>query len=55
MITFSNLTFSVPGAAVQLHGTYKLRDQALDFMGELRLKAKLRDIRKTLTAEAANR
>jgi AsmA-like protein len=41
VITFSNLTFSVPGAAVQLHGTYKLRDQALDFMGELRLKAKL--------------
>ena len=41
LITFRNLTFSVPGAAVQLQGTYNVRGEALDFTGELRMKAKL--------------
>ncbi len=41
VITFRDLTFSVPGAAVQLQGTYNLRGEALDFNGELRMKAKL--------------
>ncbi len=41
VITFRDLTFTVPGAAVQLQGTYNLRGEALDFTGELRLKAKL--------------
>jgi hypothetical protein len=41
VITFRNLTFSVPGAAVQLQGTYNLRGEALDFTGELRMKAKI--------------
>jgi hypothetical protein len=41
VVTFSDLTFSVPGAAVQLQGDYKLRSEELDFTGELRLKAKL--------------
>ena len=41
MITFRDLTFSVPCAAVQLQGTYNLRGEALDFNGELRMKAKL--------------
>jgi hypothetical protein len=41
VITFSNLTFSVPGAAVLLHGDYDLRSEALKFNGELRMKAKL--------------
>jgi hypothetical protein len=41
VITFKDLTFSVPGAAVQLQGSYGLRGEALDFIGNLRLKAKL--------------
>lgn len=40
-IAFKDLTFSVPGAAVQLQGTYKLRGEELDFSGNLRMKAKL--------------
>ena len=39
--TFSNLTFSVPGAAVRLGGNYTLRTEALDFRGSLRLRAKV--------------
>jgi hypothetical protein len=41
VITFKDLTFSVPGAAVLLQGTYDLQGEGLDFTGELRLKAKL--------------
>jgi hypothetical protein len=41
VISFSNLTFSVPGAAVHLHGGYNLRSEVLDFNGELRMKARL--------------
>ena len=41
VITFRNLTFEVPGANVQLNGTYALNDEKLDFYGTLRLKAKL--------------
>ena len=41
VVTFKDLTFSVPGAAVQLQGSYNLRGEALDFAGELRMKAKL--------------
>jgi len=41
VMTFSNLTFEVPGASVYLDGTYTLHDQALDFQGSLRLKATL--------------
>jgi AsmA-like C-terminal region len=41
VISFKNLTFSVPGAAVLLHGNYNLRSEALDFNGELRMKAHL--------------
>jgi hypothetical protein len=41
VISFADLTFSVPGATVQLQGSYKLRGEALDFSGDLRLKAKL--------------
>jgi AsmA-like C-terminal region len=41
VITFRDLTFSVPGAAVQLQGTYNLRGEQLDFNGKLRMKAKL--------------
>ena len=41
IITFHNLVFEVPGANVQLDGTYALDDEKLDFYGKLRLKAKL--------------
>jgi hypothetical protein len=40
-ITFQNLTFRVPGAVVQLQGSYNLHDEELDFSGDLRMKAKL--------------
>jgi hypothetical protein len=39
LITFTDLSFSVPGAAVLLHGTYDLRGEDLDFDGQLRMKA----------------
>lgn len=39
VMTFSDLTFSVPGAAVHLDGTYALHSGALDFEGTLGLDA----------------
>lgn len=42
-LTFSNLTFSVPGAVVQLAGTYHLERESLDFTGHLLLDASLRE------------
>jgi len=41
VMTFSNLTFEVPGASVYLDGTYALHDQEIDFQGSLRLQATL--------------
>jgi hypothetical protein len=41
IITFQNLTFSVPGAEIRLDGTYAIRGENLDFNGELRMEAKL--------------
>jgi len=38
---FSNLSFSLPGAALQLQGGFGLATQALDFHGTLRLQAKV--------------
>jgi hypothetical protein len=43
-VTFSSLSFSVPGATVQLQGTFGLLSQALDFNGTLRLQAKVSQI-----------
>ncbi len=40
-ISFSELTFGVPGAIVALNGSYDLQTEALDFKGALRLQAKL--------------
>jgi hypothetical protein len=40
-VTFSELTFGVPGAVVSLAGNYGMRSEQLDFHGELRLQAKL--------------
>lgn len=37
----SNLTFEVPGALVDLDGTYALHGEAIDFAGNLRLQAKV--------------
>jgi hypothetical protein len=41
IVRFSSLTFGVPGAAIDLTGTYQLAGGALDFNGHLRLQAKL--------------
>jgi uncharacterized protein involved in outer membrane biogenesis len=41
VVTFSNLTFKVPGATVLLNGSYGLETEGLDFRGQLRLAAPL--------------
>jgi hypothetical protein len=41
VITFSKLTFSVPGAGVELAGTYDIHTQKIDMQGHLRMQAKL--------------
>jgi uncharacterized protein involved in outer membrane biogenesis len=41
---FSSLTFSVPGAAVELAGRYGLRDERLDFKGKLKMQATLSQV-----------
>lgn len=38
-MSFSELRFNVPGVAVQMNGTYGLRAEKLDFVGEVRLQA----------------
>jgi hypothetical protein len=40
---FSVLQFSVPGAAIQLKGTYDLRKQTIDMNGKFRMEATLAD------------
>jgi hypothetical protein len=40
-LTFSDLSFGVPGAVVQLAGTYDVKRETLDFRGELLLNATL--------------
>jgi len=41
VITFPKLTFSVPGAGVELAGTYEIHSQKIDMQGHLRMQAKL--------------
>lgn len=41
VINFETLTFSIPGAVIQLAGSYTIRGEDLDFTGELRMDAKL--------------
>ena len=41
VITFSKLTFSVPGAGVELAGTYDIHSQKIEMQGHLRMQAKL--------------
>ena len=43
-LTFSNLTFAVPGAIVQLSGTYGLHDEMMDFAGDFLTDATLADM-----------
>jgi len=38
-MTFTQLSFALPGASVQLQGTYKLRSEELNFTGTLRMHA----------------
>lgn len=40
-VTFSSLSFSLPGASLQLQGAFGLLSQTLDFHGTLRLQAKV--------------
>jgi VCBS repeat-containing protein len=41
VIHFSKLTFSVPGADVELAGTYKIDGRKIDLQGKLKMQAKL--------------
>ena len=43
VLSFSKLTFAIPGAVVQLAGTYHLTSETLDFSGDVLLDASLRD------------
>ena len=43
-VTFSSLTFSVPGAAVELAGRYGMRDEQIDFKGKLKMQATLSQV-----------
>ena len=44
VIRFSQLSFSVPGAAIDLAGTYEIEGGAIDFKGHLRTQAKLSEM-----------
>ncbi len=43
-VRFSSLTFSVPGAAVELAGRYGMRDELIDFKGKLKMQATLSEV-----------
>ena len=43
-VRFSSLSFSVPGAAVQLSGRYGMRDELIDFRGKLNMQATLSQV-----------
>ena len=56
VLTFSNLTFAVPGSVVQLSGSYNLRSEEMAFRGALLTEATLADMTsgvKSLIARAA--
>jgi AsmA-like C-terminal region len=52
-LSFSRLTFAVPGAEVQLAGTYDLARETLDFTGNLLLDASLSETTSGMKAVAA--
>jgi hypothetical protein len=39
--TFSDLSFSVPGAAARMHGTYNLLDHKIDLRGQMQVDSKI--------------
>jgi hypothetical protein len=41
ILSFSGLQFAIPGADVQLGGTYALDNEIMNFRGQVRLQAKL--------------
>jgi hypothetical protein len=45
VIDFPQLAFGIPGASIQIAGTYSLGDGAIDMKGHLRLEAKLSSTR----------
>ena len=44
VMEFSEISFGVPGALIQLHGTYGLRSEEIDFHGTARMEAKLSEM-----------
>jgi hypothetical protein len=44
VLSFSELTFAVPGSTVRLRGTYNLHSEVMDFRGELLTDATLADM-----------
>jgi hypothetical protein len=55
-LTFSALTFSVPGSTVELRGTYDMRGGTINFIGNLLTDASLADMTsgwKSLVARVA--
>ena len=42
-MSFSSLSFSVPGAAINLTGNYSLRSEQIDMNGKFRMQATLSD------------
>jgi hypothetical protein len=44
VLSFSELTFAVPGSVVRLHGSYNLHSEVIDFQGELLTDATLADM-----------
>ena len=44
VMEFTQLTFGVPGALIQLRGTYGLRSEEVDFHGTARMEAKLSEM-----------
>jgi hypothetical protein len=44
VVSFQQLTFSVPGAAVELAGRYGMRSETIDFRGKLKLQATLSQV-----------
>ncbi len=41
MATFTKLSFSIPGASAEMHGTYNLISQNVDLHGELHMDSEL--------------
>jgi hypothetical protein len=44
VIRFSEVTFVIPGARVDVNGRYTVRSEALDFRGTIQLEAKLSEL-----------